>query len=392
MYLKMHVVVALLSVSILVRTTYSVVLHATLPLSSEGSDIRAGLQSAFSFANTNYFNTKRSMNLDIFDDAKNATQTIDYVRTIISQMPIFADIFAIGTVYHLLPDIENGKMLIFGPEENSDVYYKENYTHLIHTKAPLSYELEALIDYAINERHQLSFAIFYESNTLGIQGKRLVESILNRHAKNRPELPIRIVANASCPARVLAIDAASSAIVKKYPDAVICIGGRHAVYHFILESVSKGLLSTAFYGTSYVLPIQKPLYVGRGINLVTTALRPDFYNKKIPLVDSFYRDMQQFSASITPSIIAFDAYVHGRIIAEVLRRIDGEVTIQAIIDQAARMDKPYSLEGLTIAFDPKKRTFNKDVWIAPGYKQRYLRVRQATKSKYAHDQQEGVSI
>lgn len=359
-------------------------LGATLPLSAEGKEIKAGIECAFNHGNQHNEFGNVELRLEAFDDQKKITNTLGAIRGIIGSLPVFADVYTTGAMFRLLPEIKKGALLVFGPEENNDLLYGKAYRYILHTKPPISCEIDALIEYAIHALHLHTFAIFYENNTLGLQGSVVAKRLIEQHGQEGPESYVRLLVSTHAPSGIIKIVDAVEEVAKYNPQAIICIGSHHVIYNFIIKALNKGLFNTTFLATSGLLPIQKPLFTGRGVNLVVATNRPNFNSKTLPLAQTFKRDFSHCFPKLAIESIAFDAYVHGRILDEIFKRISGEITIDQIVQQVESIKTPVNIEGFKILFDPALRTLSQQIWIVPGYNRPYIAWSREHENRHEH--------
>lgn len=361
---------------------------ATLPLKAEGNEIKQGIDSAFRACNATKCLKDTTLAIDAHDDKKSIARSVRLITKIHQESPIIMNVFTSGALQSVLHLVKDKKLLIFAPQENSDELYKQELSHILHTKPPISHEIRLLIDYSIRYLNKLKFAILYEDSTLGVTGYTYAKKIIEEYKSKMGNESIRLVASASHPRDTVEVQHAAQKIAPEFPETIICISRRHATYNFILKVMNMGLMRTAFLGTSYLLAIQEALNKARGINFITTSYTPDLNaDKPYKIVESYKEHLKQFVPGEYPNPISLSAYINARILITLVKKCSSPITPSKIVSQAKTLDK-YDLEGLTLSYQEKMPAITYQLWISPGYHKPYKVWQPYTPDKPSRDTKE----
>ncbi len=348
-----------------------IIIGAVLPLHGEGEVVRDGLQAAVNRINNAGGLGGRRVQLRVRDDAEDTKLAVDEIEQLLPETSILLNVMTHGVIEHTKALREKNQILFFGPDENSSATHQQENSGIINTKASLEQELRALIDYAIDTLKKRSLAIFYEESAWGHEGLALAEKIIAPyHAKNSL---IHLVAKAAHPMATVEIASAVKKIARVNPDAIICIAGRHATYHFVPSSLNAGLIHTSFLGTSNLLPLQSHLKKTRGIDFIATATVPNPGDSTIPLIEQFHTDLREANNGTLPSALSLWGYLNMMFLATVAKSITGAITASAII-AASQMCKNQNVNGVVLDFDQNSRTLYQQLWISPAVNMPWIEI------------------
>jgi len=341
-----------------------IVVGSALPLKKEGKFIEQGLDVAFRRINKTGGISGKLLRLIPFNDRKNIARAVsqivastlpsaEYLRT-----PLFINLFTPGVVSALLPLIKDEKILIFGPEENLDELQKPEYKFLLHTKPSIKKELDAVVFYAINSLRKRRFGVFFVDDDYGIKGRDCLREVLGKYN-------LRLVSEGSYTPKTLNIEDAVEDVRKGHPDAIVSMARRHATYNFVLLMVNRGLVKSAFLGTSYLLPIQSYLQKARGIRFTATSTVPNPIKSSLSIVKEYREDLRRINLDEPFSTISLFAYLNGRLFGEILGRVKGDITKEKIVKSAESI-RYLNLGGMLINFNANNRTLSENLWVSPG--------------------------
>ncbi len=319
-----------------------VVVGTTLPLNTEGRLIEIGLQAAFRQANEASGEEGRRFRLLAYDDSKQLPKAVRNIERLQQRTPFVLGLFTHGIVQAVLPKLQASELLVFGPDENSTVLYDQPTKNLVLTKPSLRSELDALVEHAVTKLGRRKFALFYADSTYGNQAVVDAKAALMQHN-------LTPIVEASYPDNTVEVHRAAAAMVQAQPDAIICLGRRHATYNFMLEVVNRGLIRTALLGTSYLLPIQRYIKAARGIDLIATSTVPNPWRSMQDVARSYRKAMRAYYPTEQFSTISLGAYRTASQFAKLAQGIGGEVTPAALM-QAASMQRVPSTIWISDSF------------------------------------------
>ena len=305
-----------------------IVVGTTLPLKAEGKQIEIGMQAAFKEVNKQAKEGERRFKLESLDDGKKVGRAMRHIKELQKKTPFMLGLFTPGVVQALLPQIQSGKLLVFGPEENSSHLYEATPPGLVLVRPPLREELEVLAEHVVTRLKREKIALFYVDNPYGRNAVQDARAALLLHN-------VEPVVEVSYPNGTVEIARAVDKVVQAQPDAIICLGRRRATYQFLLGVVNKGLITCAFLGTSYLLPIQEFIKKVRGIDIVATALEPNPWRSNENEVVQYREAMQEYFRDEPFSPISLTAYLTARSFTSIVQSIAGPPTPAAIAREAA---------------------------------------------------------
>ena len=308
--------------------TQEILVGTTLPLKAEGKQVEIGMQAAFKQINKQAGEGQRRFKLRSLDDGKKLGKAVQNIKELQKQTPFMLSIFTPGVAQAVLPQIKSGKLLVFGPEENSTHLYDATPQNLVLTRPPLRDELDVLAGHAIDNLKRVKVAIFYVDNPYGRSAVQDARAALAVHN-------VAPVVEASYAGGTVEVERAVNKIVEAQPDAIICLGRRRATYQFLLGVVNKGLIRCAFLGASYLLPIQEFLKKNRGIDFIATSVYPNPWQSMDDEVKAYRDAMQEYFADEPLSPISLAAYLIARSFAGIVQGIAGPPTPSAVAREAA---------------------------------------------------------
>ena len=88
-----------------------------------------------------------------------------------------------------------------------------------------------------------------------------------------------------------------------------------------------------------------------GAGVVVTQVVPFPWDTSIPLVAEYQAALKAANPDAEPGFVSLEGYITGRIAIEALRKIDGDVTRQAMLD-AIYNTGSFELGGVTLNYGP----------------------------------------
>ncbi len=305
-----------------------IVVGTTLPLKAEGKQVEIGMQAAFKQINKQAGDRQLRFRLHSLDDDKKLGKAVKNIKELQKETPFFLGLFTPGVVQAIMPQIQSGRLLVFGPEENSTHLYEATPQNLVLTRPPLRDEMDVLAGHAVEKLKLHKVAIFYVDSPYGRSAVQDARAALQVHN-------IVPVVVASYPSGTVEIERAVNKVVEAQPDAIICLARRRATYQFLLGVVNKGLIRCAFLGASYLLPMQEFLKKVRGIDLIATSVEPNPWQSQDDEIKSYRRAMHEYFVDERLSPISLTSYLTARSFAGIVQDISGPPTPTAVGRAAA---------------------------------------------------------
>ena len=88
-----------------------------------------------------------------------------------------------------------------------------------------------------------------------------------------------------------------------------------------------------------------------GAGVVVTQVVPFPWDNSIPLVAEYQAALKAANPNAEPGFVSLEGYITGRIAIEALRKVDGDVTRQAMLD-AIYNTGSFELGGVTLNYGP----------------------------------------
>ncbi|MCB9493400.1 MAG: ABC transporter substrate-binding protein [Epsilonproteobacteria bacterium] len=300
--------------------------------------------------------------------ALNDSALIPKVRRNIGKMsphsPLFLSFFGTEVVGAIMPHIHTGELANIFPIEGSPGLRTEQNVNSVYFRASNELELKALIDHSVKVLYKKKFAVFYEASDWGEGAVILIEKILNEHG-------LKLMAKAGYPARTVNIKQAVDFLSAYSPNAILCIAHARPAYNFIRQVINKGLHQTVFLGLSTLFSIQRPLRRSRGIQLITSSVVPSPFTSKLPIVEEYRKDMQEYLPYKTLSPFSLEGYINAALLCECFKRITLPLNSDKVISILEDMQQE-NFKGLELNFSAQNRTLSHQVWINIGQKEEWI--------------------
>jgi len=291
----------------------------SVPLSGHasylGHGIVTGINTYFRYINSEGGIHGRKLALRAYDDDYNPPLMISNVKRLIHDDKVFALIGLVGTPTTLA---------VVGHSQEHGVPLLFSFTGAIELRNPVkqyimnlrpSYwdECATAVDYFI-EHGKRRFAVFYQNDAYGINGRNGVERRLIKYDLN-------LVSEASYIRGVSDVKDQVQEIKKYKPDVVVMIGTADACSAFVKKAVSEGMQDVWFSNVSFVgsHELANKLQDAEATVFVTEVF-PSPFNASLPAVEEYRQLMKKFYPESEPNPVSFEGFLSAKLFVEAMKR------------------------------------------------------------------------
>jgi ABC-type branched-subunit amino acid transport system substrate-binding protein len=300
-------------------TDHRILVGTSLPLSGHasylGHGMATGINTYFKYINNQGGVNGRRIEFIAYDDDYNPPLMISNVQRLIEEDKVFALIGLVGTPTTLT---------VVGTCQEQRIPLLFAFTGAIELRSPVkryvmnlrpSYwdEAATTVDYFM-EQGKRRFAVFYQNDAYGINGRDGVERRLIKHDLN-------LIAEASYIRGVSDVKDQVQEIKKYNPDVVVMIGTADACSAFVREAVSKGMGDVWFSNVSFVgsHELARKLQDTQA-RVYVTAVFPSPFDSNLPAAVEYRRLMAVYYPDIEPEPVSFEGFLAAKLFIEAMKR------------------------------------------------------------------------
>jgi len=297
---------------ILVGTSVPLTGHA----SYLGHGIVTGMNAYFNHINSQGGILGRTIESRAYDDDYNPPLMISNVQKLIDKDKVFALISLVGTPTTLTVVglcRERQIPLLFSFTGAIELRYPIK-KYVINLRPTYWDECAAAVDYFIKQGKR-RFAVFYQNDAYGLNGRNGVERRLIKYDLN-------LVAEASYIRGVSDVENQVLEIKKYNPDVVVMIGTADACSAFIRNAVRQGMKDVWFSNVSFVGSHELAQCLrGCKATVFVTEVFPSPYDTSYPAVREYRQLMKTFFPEIEPNLVSLEGFLNAKLFVEALKRI-----------------------------------------------------------------------
>jgi len=307
----------------------------TGPNRNLGLYYRAGILSAFEERNRAGGINGRTLRLLSLDDGYEPEQAAANAERFAAENDVFAVIGGVGTptAKRIAPVLRSADIPFVGPFTGADFLRNTSrFPNVINLRAGYLDEVITMVDYIVNDLGKKRFGVIYQDDSFGRSVLRNYQTALEAH-----DLPI--LAKTAHSRNTHAVHAGLFMISKADLDAILIVGSYAANSEIINLSHSLGhdyIVANLSFVLSHEL---KKLVENRSAKILVTEVIPD-PNSSTSRVARRFRDalrpeygQVEASASLVNEV-AFEGYILGRFVIDVLERMDGVLTREQFMNVA----------------------------------------------------------
>lgn len=319
----------------------------TGPIIGLGRPLNRCLQAAVEQQNLiGGFPLGKNVSLIARDDKYNATITIEN-GIYFDQMGVIAFAGFLGTANSewAVSYASSRSIAFVGPLSGASSMRKPYRVNAINLRASYSDEIAALVDFVLRIKDAKRFAVFYQDDPFGIDGRVNAEKILDKYF-------LKIVSEATYNkylADVVHIQAALSILLNGQPDAIILVATRAAASLMIKEAK---LLNRELIFLCVSVAVDDLFVSSMGVdttNVFVSQIVPDSSNTPPALESHFRAAVLPFGAELINSQACREGYLVGRIVTEILRSLPlNEDATRASFISALLNRREFRFDGLSL--------------------------------------------
>lgn len=316
------------------------------PAAALGSGMREGILAAFEEANQAGGVNGRTLTLKSLDDGYEPDRAIENTRNLIEGEKVFALIGPVGTPTSKAtqPIATDAAVPFIGPFTGAGFLRDPALSNVINVRNTYDAETEAWIKHLTEDLKHERIAILYQDDGFGRVGLAGVNKALEKRG-------MTLVAEGTYQRNTTAVKSALLDIRKADPQAVVIVGAYRPAAEFI-KLARKVKMDATFVNISFVGSKALAGELGPdGAGVVVTQVVPFPWDSSVPLVAQYQAALKASNPDAEPGFVSLEGYITGRIAIEALRKIDGEVTRQALLD-AIYNTGSFDLGGVTLSYGP----------------------------------------
>ena len=316
------------------------------PAAALGSGMREGILAAFEEANRAGGVNGRTLTLKSLDDGYEPDRAIENTRTLIEGDRVFALIGPVGTPTSKAtqPMATDAAVPFIGPFTGAGFLRDPALSNVINVRNTYDAETEAWIKHLTEDLKHERIAILYQDDGFGRVGLAGVNKAMEKRG-------MTLVAEGTYQRNTTAVKSALLEIRKSDPQAVVIVGAYKPAAEFI-KLARKVKMDATFVNISFVGSKALAGELGAdGAGVVVTQVVPFPWDSSIPLVAEYQAALTAANPDAEPGFVSLEGYITGRIAIEALRKIDGDVTRQAMLD-AIYNTGSFELGGVTLNYGP----------------------------------------
>lgn len=316
------------------------------PAAALGSGMREGILAAFEEANRAGGVNGRTLTLKSLDDGYEPDRAIENTRTLIEGDRVFALIGPVGTPTSKAtqPMATDAAVPFIGPFTGAGFLRDPALSNVINVRNTYDAETEAWIKHLTEDLKHERIAILYQDDGFGRVGLAGVNKALEKRG-------MTLVAEGTYQRNTTAVKSALLEIRKADPQAVVIVGAYKPAAEFI-KLARKVKMDATFVNISFVGSKALASELGAdGAGVVVTQVVPFPWDNSIPLVAEYQAALKAANPNAEPGFVSLEGYITGRIAIEALRKVDGDVTRQAMLD-AIYNTGSFELGGVTLNYGP----------------------------------------
>ena len=252
--------------------------------------------------------------------------------------------------------LRQNKFLTLFPVASNRELYKPDVTGLINYRPTLADEVQALIDHVISQKSVKKIAFLYQDDAYGLDALDAAHTALKKHGiTDWIDIPyLRGNTDFKKQADILK---------EKNPDSLGLFSVAQPTREFMRQAGTDNLTNKIIFAPSMLGSEIIRLFAKRqGINILFSAVVPNPYQSNTAIAQEYRKQMEILHYKT--GTFSFEAYLTTSILIDALQHIK-EPTPQAV-KQYLESLKNYNLKGITLSFDPQRRSLSTKVWIETG--------------------------
>ncbi len=255
--------------------------------------------------------------------------------------------------------IKEGKVLVLFPITGAPIFRDPKLRYIVHFRACYCAEARVLVEYAREKLKANKFVIFYQNDVFGrgaLGGARSAVKKLNIGEENWIELAYeRNDVNFAKQAQ---------RIKQENPDAIIFLSTSIAAKGLIRQIGVGDLAGKTLCGLSdFAVNVFRKFAKQKGLEFIIASVVPNPETSELAIVKRFRKEAKKHNVQM--DTFALEGYINTSILIDVIKKIIGPITKDAIIAEIEKIKK-YDFEGLLLDFNQKSRELLGYIWLYTG--------------------------
>lgn len=257
-----------------------------------------------------------------------------------------------------LPLVTKKEIIMLFPYSGARIFRAPELEYIVHIRASYESEARALIKHADETLKLKRFAFFYQNDAYGKEPLNAAIELI----KDRPDIEY---ITASYMRNNPTTHVAAAKIIEFDPEAIFFFS-TYAPSCALIHEINVDRLSGKFLlGISFLTDLIRTFCRHRGLEFIISRVTPPQNDRRIPIVNDFYKALSKEGDHTTPSVDVLEGYIAARLFADVVESISGEITKEALW-QAFKKMQNYNFRGLSLTFNESTKELYSDVWIDTG--------------------------
>jgi branched-chain amino acid transport system substrate-binding protein len=325
----------------------------TGPASMLGTEMARGMNAYFNQVNEHGGVNGRTIKLITLDDGYEPDRTIKNTEKLINDDKAVALVGYVGTPTSMaaLPAAKAAGLPFIGAYTGADSLRDGKYDNIYNIRA--SYNDEAMrIAKEIDGMGLYKMGIVYQNDAFGQAGLRAMQAALAKHPN------IKVAWTESVERNSIKVDAAVAKIASQHVDSVFVVSAYKTTGELLMRARKLGYVGV-FTTLSFVGAEPLAQVAGNAAQgVLVPAVMPSPHSEPTNLSVEYRRAMAKGEPAPHFSYASMEGYVAAKVIVEALRKINGNVTPQAI--EIAMRNLQLDLGGFTVDFG---KSHNASQWV-----------------------------
>lgn len=314
------------------------------PASALGVGMQLGLKAAFEEVNKAGGIGGKKLVLKSIDDGYEPDRSIANTNTLISTDKVFAIIGAVGTPTSKAMEAITtpAKVPLIGPFTGAGFLRSPHNRYVVNVRASYGEEGEMWVKHLTEDLGAKKIAIMYQDDAFGQAGLASLKAAMDKRG-------LAIAAQGTFERNTIAVKQAALDIQEGEPDAIVTVAPYKPTAEFIRTIKAMGM-SMPVVSISFVGSEALAKDVGAdGAGTFVTQVMPLPTDSTIPFVKAYQDALKAVDPAATPSYVSIEGYMVGRVTAEALKKVSGDVTREAFLDAVAGLTE-LDLGGVKLAY------------------------------------------
>jgi ABC-type branched-subunit amino acid transport system substrate-binding protein len=313
----------------------TLVVGASLPntgtIQSWGKSVVTGVNAYFNYANENNLIKNKKIEFLVYDDKYEPELTYENTKKLVYTDKVFTLFGFVGTptVKRVLPILYDENIPFFSAFTGASFLRDGRNKNFINFRSSYNQEIEALINYTINQKNLNKIAVFYQNDDFGEEGYISLINLLKD--KN-----LKLIAEGSYKRNTLSINHAFSEIKDAKPEVIFMIGAYKTNSLFIKKAQeNENLKNVIFCNISFsdANAMVKELETQNITteNIIFSQVVPSYTNTDIEVVKEYQTIMKKYYPNEPLGFLSLEAFLSSKILVNAISRINTDITREKLL-------------------------------------------------------------